>query len=284
MARYTIGEDGVRYQRRVECLGEAVATLHTAVREKEKAIPPASLGELSIDDFCALQPVDDIGTKLEELRKSVSVLRDALKVQSTPEFEVFALPLELEELRKSVSVLRDALKVQSTPEFEVFALPLFKNDAIRGVLRSSLPGIEQAAVDAVNAHFASLGERGERWVADGVKFLGEGESCPFCGQGVSGSSLIAHYRAYFLESYREHKSNISAVKTRLEGDFGGDALARIQRALQRVRERHGFWAKYVELSDFTVDVEEVAAAWVGARDGLLVRSPGAKSRCTAGTD
>ncbi len=253
MTRYTIGEDGVRYQRRVECLGEAVATLHTAVREKEKAIPPASLGELSIDDFCALQPVDDIGTKLEELRKSVSVLRDALKVQSTP-------------------------------EFEVFALPLFKNDAIRGVLRSSLPGIEQAAVDAVNAHFASLGERGERWVADGVKFLGEGESCPFCGQGVSGSSLIAHYRAYFLESYREHKSNISAVKTRLEGDFGGDALARIQRALQRVRERHGFWAKYVELSDFTVDVEEVAAAWVGARDGLLVRSPGAKSRCTAGTD
>ena len=233
-----IGEEGVRYQRRVEELGEEVAKLQSIVREKQAAIPATTLGDFSVDDFCALPPVDNIKTKLEELRKGVSVLRDAQKVQSTP-------------------------------EFEVFALPLFESDDIRAVLRSALPDIEQAAVEAVNAHFTRLGEGAESWVSDGVEFLAEDESCPFCGRGVSGSSQIAHYRAYFSGAYREHNSNVSAAKTRLERDFGGDALARIQRTLQRARERHEFWAKYVELPDFTVDVEEVAAAWVGARDELL---------------
>lgn len=74
---------------------------------------------------------------------------------------------------------------------------------------------------------------------------------------------------YFSEAYREHNSNISAAKTRLERDFGGDTLARIQRTLQRARERHEFWANYVELPGFTVDVEDVEDVWIGARDELL---------------
>jgi len=233
-----IGEEGVRYQRRVEELGEEIAKLQLTVRERQAAIPPTTLGELQVDDFCALPPVDDIESKLEELRKGVSVLRDAEKVLTTPDFEPFALPL------------------------------LGVGD-IRSVLRTSLPSIEQIAVDAVLGHLASLGDESESWVSDGVEFLAEGESCPFCGQGVSGSNLITHYRVYFSEAYRELDSNISAAKTQIEENFGGDALVRTQRSFQQAGERHEFWSKYVNLPDFDIDVEEVVAAWAGARDVLL---------------
>lgn len=125
-----IGEEGVRYQKRVEELGVEIATLQATVREKQNAITPEIRGGLTVDAFCDLQPVDDIGSKVAEATKSVSVLRDTKTVQDTP---IFAS----------------------------FALPKLRADEIRDVLATTLPDIEQSAVAAVSTHVASIGKNAE---------------------------------------------------------------------------------------------------------------------------
>lgn len=233
-----IGEEGVKYQRRVEELGGEISKLQSTVREKEAAVTADMRGGFSVDDFCALSKVDDIDTKLADLKKSVSVLRDAQEVQDTHEFTAFALPL----------------------------LPA---DDVREVLRASLPEVEQAAVTAVGSHLVKLGDGAETWVADGMGFIAGDEKCPFCDQDLTGSSLLGHYRAYFSKAYHDHKVRIESTTSQLARDLGGDAVARVQRTLQQAKERHEFWGKYIQLPELTLDIDGASVALTDARDTLL---------------
>lgn len=173
------------------------------------------------------------------------------------------------ESKKSVSVLRDAQKVRATPEFTAFALPRLRADEVRSVLSATLSDIDQEAVAAVTAHFEEIGARAEAWISEGVERLGGKEHCAFCGQETTGLSLVAHYRAYFSNAYREHKTRIANAKTWLDQNVGGDALARIQRSMQQAKDRHAFWAKYIDLPELKFEVDEVGTALTEARDALL---------------
>jgi len=141
-----VGEEGVRLQRRVEALTQEIADHQRVIREKAREIPPETRGAYALDDFCALTEIPNIH---EELR----------------------------EARLSTSVLRDQEKVRSTGEFTPIALPTLPAQEVRDVLSTVLPDLDAEALAAVSAHFEHLGERGERWVADGVR-LASGEACP----------------------------------------------------------------------------------------------------------
>ena len=233
-----IGEEGVRYQKRVEELGAEITTLQATVREKQNAITPEIRGGLTVDSFCDLQPVDDIDAKVADATKSVAVLRDAKTVQDTP-------------------------------LFASFVLPKLRADEIRVVLAATLPEIEQSAVAAVSAHVASLGENAEPWVSEGVEHQGDSNECPFCGQSTADVDLIAHYRGYFSEEYRRHKERIVNASAWLTQHMSGDGLAKVQRNLLSATERHTFWAKYVELPELELDVDQAIASLKSARDALL---------------
>lgn len=234
-----IGEQGVLLNRQVQDLTTSIADLQSKVKDCEKALPSNLLGGLTIDDFCALAVPDGLEAKLDNARKSVSVLRDAQNIRDTPDFSPFALPV----------------------------LP---TDAVSKLLGVTLPDIEAAAVEAVSAHFSKLNDpRAEHWVAEGMDIAKGASSCPFCGQDVKKSSLIAHYRAYFSEAYRKHKTTIASLKESVKAEFDGDKLARAQRGIQDAQMRHSFWSKYVSLAAFAINVENVAAAWIAAREGLL---------------
>jgi wobble nucleotide-excising tRNase len=197
------------------------------------------LGGFTVDDFCVLALPDDLQAKLEGARKTVTVLRDAENIRTASEFESFALPL----------------------------LPA---DAVVELLNVTLPEIEAAAVKAVTQHFSQLkNARAEQWVSEGMELAAESSSCPLCGQGLDGSVLIAHYQAYFSEAYRNHKTTITKTRETVRSSFDGDRLARLQRLLQGAQARHAFWSRYIGLPEFGLDIEEVAGAWVAARDGLL---------------
>ena len=234
-----IGEQGVLLNDQVQELTAAIADLQIKLKECEKALPANILGGLSIDDFCGLAIPDDLVSKLENAKKSISVLRDAQNIRDTPDFGPFALPI----------------------------LPAAAVSTLLGV---TLPDIEAAAVDAVNDHFLKLKDRrAEHWVAEGMDIARGASACPFCGQDMKKSSLIAHYQAYFSEAYRSHKKAITDLRNSVKAEFDGDKLARTQRALQDVQARHAFWSKYVALPIFNFNGETVAAAWTGARDSLL---------------
>jgi wobble nucleotide-excising tRNase len=233
-----IGEQGVKLNREVQDLTASIADAQDQVKVSERDLPPNILGGMNVDDFCGLALPDDLQSKLQTARKSTAVLRDAENIRNTPDFG----PL---------------------------ALPVLPTHAVIKLLNVMLPEIEAAAVEAVTVHLEKLNDRRtEHWISEGMEITKDA-SCPFCGQDLKKSSLIGHYRAYFSKTYRDHKAAISTLRESVRAEFDGDKLARSQRALQDVQARHSFWAKYVDLPAFNINVENVAAAWAAARDGLL---------------
>jgi wobble nucleotide-excising tRNase len=233
-----VGEKGVQLQRQVQELTDTISSLQTELREKERAIPAAALGSLSVQDFCALRPIDDLDGEIQAATRSLSVLRDADSIRTKEEFKPIAVPsLDLEQYDE--------------------------------VLRATVRDIEATAVAAVQRHLMGLGPGSQRWAADGLQYLSGRETCPFCAQDLSGSALIAHYRAYFSEAHAEHKRRIQQARERVGGELSGDRLAWLQRSLQQEKEKREFWAGYTEVPEFVLDLEELAASWTAHRDTLL---------------
>ena len=234
-----IGEEGVKLNREVQDLTRSIADLQKALREKESAMPTNILGGLSIDDFCSLPLPDDLDEQLSGAKKSVLILREAEGIKKTETFEALGLP---------------GLGIESIEE----------------TLKAALPELESKALDAVTAHFKSLdNSQAEVWVSEGMELSAERSSCPFCGQDLSGSTLLTHYQVYFSEAYATHKSRIADTKSRVLEKLGGDRLARFQRKVQLSKDRYDFWSRFLSLPAFDIDSDELANCWAAVRDGLV---------------
>ena len=183
-----VGEQGVRLLRQVEAITSEISSLQAELRMAERKVPAAALGSFSVDDFCALRPVDNIDQ-------------------------------EIQAARRSLSVLRNGETIRSTGEFRPFALPFFDEDELADLLGTTLSDVESATLDAVTRHVSGLGAGAEDWISRGLHYLDDTKECPFCGEGVSGSVLISHYRAYFSESYAAHKRRIQELRERLASEL-----------------------------------------------------------------
>ena len=233
-----VGEEGVRLQRQVSDLTSKISSLQDEVRNAERKIPTDVRGSYSVENFCALGPVENIEREIEAAKRSLSVLSDA-----------------------------DAVRAKG--EFRPFALPSVDADDLADLLGATLADVESAALDAVTQHFSGLGAGAEDWVSRGLDYLGNAQECPFCGKSVSGSVLISHYREYFSESYTAHKRRISETRDRLASDFGGDRLAALQRLVQEEREKREFWSRYFETPGFGLELDRLADAWHKLSHGVL---------------
>ena len=234
-----IGEEGVKFNRKVQDLTKSIVVLQKALREKERAIPANILGGLPIDDFCSLPLPDDLGEQLSGAKKSVLLLREAEGIKKTEAFEALGLP---------------GLGIESIEE----------------TLQAALPELESTALDAVTAHFKSLdNSQAEAWVSEGMELSADRSSCPFCGQDLSGSTLLAHYQVYFSKAYATHKSRIAAAKSNVLEKLGGDRLARFQRKVQLSKSRYDFWSRFLSLPAFDIDSDELVNCWPAVQDGLV---------------
>ena len=233
-----VGEQGVRLQRQIEVLNSEISFLQTGLRSAERKVPVAALSSLSIDKFCVLRPVQNIRQ-------------------------------EIEESKRSLSVLRDGDSIRSTDEFRPFALPSFDENELAELLGATLSDVESPALEAVTRHAAGLGAGAETWIAQGLHYLGDANECPFCGESVSGSWLVTHYRGYFSQSYAAHKERIQQMRGRLAAEFSGDRLAALQRVLQEERNKREFWNRYFDPPAFRLDLDRLASAWSDLRSSLV---------------
>lgn len=234
-----VGRQGVALARTIEDLNAQVASVQQEIRNVEEQFDRAVLQDMSVADFCALPEVPDITTALEEARRRVAGLVNAGAVQRTPSFVSFAPP----------------------------SVPL---EDIEIALAATVEEIDAAALAALRDHFEELGPKGETWTATGVDLSERTQpGCPFCGQDLESSDLLAHYRAYFSDAYGRHRNSIATSRQSFEERFSGDSLVDYQRRLTEQRERHRFWSDYLELPSFNVDETALVEAWTVTRDRLL---------------
>jgi wobble nucleotide-excising tRNase len=239
-----LGAQGVTLNQRLQQLVARVEEHNIALRTKGGAIPASERGTLSVDNFCALPPRADIDAAIQAAERNLGAARE-----------------------------RDSIR--NAASFSVLALPGIDRAAIEQVLQADLASLEAAAADRVQTHLTRLGSGGEVWVADGmarVSHASEGttEACPFCAQGLQGSTLIQHYRSYFSDAYSGLKQRVAEALTDFNGAHGGEIPSAFERAVRVAGEQRQFWARFCDVPDLMIDTETIARDWRAAREAITV--------------
>lgn len=237
-----VGAQGIALARAVQAEIDRVEVHNRDLRDKENAIPAGRRGPLNIEQFCALQPVND----LERL---------------------------IEEAEKRLAAAREAGRIAGTATFGRLLLPRIDLNSLSDLLDASLPNLDAEALQRVQAHVGRLGRAGEAWVGQGLQLaernLADGNAeCPFCAQDLAGSSLLAHYRAYFSEAYNAFRQRIIASAREFRAAHGGDVQAAFERSVRETVERLGFWKAFSDVPALEIDTAAIARTWKIAREHI----------------
>ncbi|MEJ6783702.1 AAA family ATPase [Aminobacter sp. Piv2-1] len=239
-----LGAQGVALSSALQGHVSRIEEHNAALRQLAEAIPAGALGPYKIDAFCDLEQDAEIDRKIQEAERRLAAARSADAIRQRPGFQ--------------------AIRV---PDFDI--------DGIDGVLRRTLDDLEAAAADRVRNHIGKLGRGGENWVSEGMALIApasagnDGEVCPFCAQGLAGSDLIAHYRAYFSQGYEDLKTTIRQTGIGVRDAHGGDIPPSFERDVRTAAQAHEFWKDFAELPAIDLDTAAVARQWNAAREAVL---------------
>ncbi|AGH98921.1 AAA family ATPase [Micavibrio aeruginosavorus] len=239
-----LGAQGVALNGQLQTHIAAIEGHNRVLREREAAIPAAIRNGLSIDQFCALQPKDNIDAEIQEAERAVAAAQSAEPVRQQANFQTLSLP-----------------------EFNV--------DEINAVLQRDLPDVQAEAAANVQKHLAKLGKGSEAWISEGMQKIAvssaghDKEICPFCTQDLEGSNIIAHYQAYFSDAYATLKKAITETGKAVADAHEDDIPAAFERAVRVCVQTAEFWRKFMEVPAFDFNTEEVARAWKAARKPVL---------------
>ncbi len=235
-----LGKQGISLNRRLSCLVSRVNQHSADLNKKERAIPPQELRGFSVTDFCALKNLPGIDERIDSVERALTAARDQEVIKATSEFGTIAIP-----------------------DFDV--------DSIRRVLSTTLPDLHRAAEERVQSHLQTLGRRSEAWVADGMERMtrSSSEECPFCGQDISASELISHYRAYFSEAYSELKRNVTQLVDDVRRIHSTGAQVAFERAVGEARELVHFWSNYLDVGPIDIDNQSLVLDWNNAQNSVV---------------
>ena len=227
-----LGDKGVALNRRLRDYVSLIANHNTDLEAKSRAIPEHVRFGLLVDKFCALPMVPDIDEKIDAADRELKAAQD-----------------------------QDV--VRTAPLFEGFKLPTFHGEAIKEILSKSLPSLDEEAEAKVQAHIQSLGEGGESWVSDGLNrgLPDSNGACPFCGQGLTGVELLAHYRAYFGAAYAELKQDVAKKARDFDHDHSEVRRTSFENAVSKAQQSAQFWARYSDVPPIEVETEAILQNW-----------------------
>ncbi|MEQ1858781.1 MAG: AAA family ATPase [Chthoniobacteraceae bacterium] len=237
-----LGAQGVGLNRQLQQHIDRIEVHNSTLRQRAAAIPAAARGDLSVDDFCVL-PVNE------------------------------NVDQDIQAAERNLAASREQDPVRNTPAFEMLSLPVLDLQTIERVLQASVPELDAVAAARVHAHLATAGVGAEEWISEGMRRQSErpapdSTSCVFCAQNLSGSPVIAHYRAFFSEAYRSLKRSIADALAALGRVHNGDAAAAFERAVRVLGERRQFWSRFCEVPTLEIDTAAIARDWQAARQHL----------------
>ncbi len=256
-----LGAQGVELNRQLQDLVNRVETHNGELRQRASEIPAAERGAISVDDFCALPANDHVAQ-------------------------------EIQETQHRLAASREQDRIRNTPLFDLLALPAIDLDAIERLLQTDIPDLDSDAVARVRSHVATAGEGAEEWIGEGMRRQSErppavaGE-CVFCAQSLDGSPVMAHYLAFFSDSYRRLQFEISGMLSAIEQSHSGESAATFERAVRVMGERRQFWAQFAEIDHIEIDTASIVHMWRSARDlvgALLIRKRESPLNLVAVTD
>src|SRR5208282_6026248 len=237
-----LGAQGVALNRRLQELVARIEEHNAELRAKANAILAFVRGVYTADEFCGLPAVGDLEDQIRTTEQSLAAAQE----QGT---------------------------IRNAPGFDTLDLPGFDVEQITATLARDLPVLDAAAAMRVQEHIHQIGRGGEAWLQDGMQRIvhsADGtEICPFCAQDLAHSTTVGQYRLYFGEEYARHRRGIADVLSELTARHSAEIPARLERALRAATERRGFWSRFCDIPDITLDTEALIREWRTCREGLV---------------
>ena len=235
-----LGAQGVELNQQLQALIVQVEDHNTELRLRASAIPAIERGNLSVDEFCALP--------------------------QNPNADQ-----EIQNAQQNLAASREQEPIRNTPIFDLLNLPVLELGAIEEVLQAGIPDLDAVAVARVQEHLATTGQGSEEWIADGMRRQDErpqevAGQCVFCAQELAGSPVIAHYRTFFSDTYRQLQRNIVDASASLGRFHSADAPVSFERAVRVLGERRQFWARFTDIPEIEIDTAVIVQDWRAARD------------------
>lgn len=237
-----LGAQGVAINQQLQDLIDRIEVHNAELRQRAAAIPATERGNLSVDDFCALGPVQNVDQAIEVAEQQLAAAQKQDAIRNASEFFQLALA--------------------------GIDLPL-----VELVLGAGLEDLDATAAAQVQEHLNLIGDDSERWVSEGMerqRALVEAgvNSCVFCAQDISGASLIGHYRAYFGQAYRNHQQRIHSAGFQFYQAHPPSDWLLFERSVTNLHDRRRFWAEFGEFPEITIDPAAINAERTAAYAGI----------------
>lgn len=213
--RVAVGPKGVALARAIDDLDKLATTKQNEISAQKKLIQQHLPKGTTFEAFVALKPDTDVEAKIKNSEALLSAAKDASQILN-----------------------RALLPTVAIPE-----LP----DNFWDILAKSLGEISVDALKRVREQLKkhSFHEEGEEWLQQGMEHLAD-NSCPFCGQGLTGNELISAYQGYFSEAYTAFKNDLSALRSATETAFSIPVRIKIRHDIEDARKEVAFWKRYAE--------------------------------------
>ena len=209
-----VGEAGVQLARSIEDVDRRSREQSKVVLEQKALIEKSMPAGMKIDTFLKL-PVDaSINAKITSRLSDIAKLKRAQEIASSEQLKVVELP----DLPPSLLV----------------------------VLKTTIDGITREAEGLVRHHLVKHNVT-EGWVSEALDT--SRESCPFCGQSLSGVELLSAFRGYFSQAYGALKQRVADVELDVQKALGESRVTALSAAVGRNDLLAKFWRPIVGESE-----------------------------------
>lgn len=238
--RVIIGAPGVRLAQQIDLLTADISAANSTIRQSREQVQRHIEGNTSVEDFMQLAQVADVDSKIQ-----------------AKEAEIHAIE------RRAQQDVQIQSKRQPQP-LTAPALPAGVGD----ILARTLPDVSAEAEARVKEHIEQhLDANGEGWLESGTRYA-TGDDCPFCGQDLANSDLIALYRSYFNQAYRQLKRDVSTLPNLVAAALRGGTIADIARTIAANAELMAFWGQFMDLALPEVRTERLQEVLANAAAAL----------------
>lgn len=233
---FALGDDAVAAKRKVDEVTEEIRTLTSSLTSLNKELA-AHAFPMSAEQFRALEPVDDIPTKLADLDAKLLAARNSAALQVRPVPERLPVP--------SVSL-----------------------DSLAAILELEFQAVAADAEAIVADHLAKHPTTGVRaWIEQGLNH-GTTEGCPFCGQNLHGVELIGAYRQAFSTEYDAAMSRVRSLPVIASGLLAPLRYNQFQAKIQVNEERRRSWLPDLLLTDLELSQTDLESSLQRADSSL----------------
>lgn len=215
--RVIVGRDGVALAQQEEQLAAQSREQTKVINTREGAVKEQIPDGMDINNFIGLENNPDADDEIEAANRKIAAVQQADQIRSKSLLEQFPAP----------------------------SMP----DQFSDILSQSLDSIQKDVEERVNAHFHThkMAEDGQSWVAKGMDY-NDGQTCPFCGQGIKDMPLIEAYKTLFGEEYGVLKDRVQTLIGDIEHAFGDRALGEINTLAVQNEAELQFWKNHCDLN------------------------------------